>query len=195
MTEFVDPFEEQGAEVPAPPEVKEPVSTEEAIERIDQMATEPLETTGRPPSPAAVAKAKALVTAASLLPPELEIREEPPDEDTPPDEAAPTFRVRRNAYGPGAHSVLFADGTPVGVWARGTGWLGAQVEAHLLALGLDADLAHFYGRNRDKGREADSAIAAHPTTQAFAAEEERIRESKKALQAAFVDAYRKKEKK
>src|SRR5215831_18865593 len=39
--------------------------------------------------------------------------QEPEDEETPPDEATPTFIVRLNHYGPGAHSILLADGTPL----------------------------------------------------------------------------------
>src|SRR5687768_7091485 len=72
---------------------------------------------------------------------------EPPEEDEelPP---APAFLVVRNAYGPGAHSVKFADGKPVGVWMREQQMLPEEVEEQLTAMGLDQDLVEFFVLNR-----------------------------------------------
>lgn len=139
-----------------------------------------------------------LMRASDLLPKEegpLErVPVEPPDEDTPPDDALPTFLVRRNRYGPGAHSVLLANGEPVGQWLdRAHHELdGAGVASLLAEMGLEEDLVEQFARRRDDRLAATSVVAGMPMIkEAVALEESRLADKAK-IQEAFVKAQKKK---
>lgn len=133
----------------------------------------------------------ALMKASDLLPaePEIPVFEGEPNEELPPE---PNFLIVRNAFGPGAHSVKFANGKPVGVWMREQEMTPEEVEEQLTAMGLDADLIAFFVRTRAGGIAADAQLAADPTVAAFAEEEGRREGEKAKTSEAFVAAYRKK---
>jgi len=137
-----------------------------------------------------------LSTAAELLGTEESLDDIPkeidPDEELPPE---PSFLIVRNAFGPGAHSVKFPDGTPVGVWASESGLDGQGIRDRLTNLGLDADLVDFFARNRDGAIAASAEIARDPVVGAFASEEERRRAAKVEIQTAFIKAWKEKNKK
>lgn len=119
---------------------------------------------------------------------------EPPEAWEPP--PGLSFQVRRNAFGPGAHSVLMPDGTPVGVRVARENLTGEQVRDVLTKEGLDADLVDFFARNRDGAIAAEKELAADPVVAAFAAEEDRRMTDKAEIQQAFLAAWKKsKEKK
>jgi hypothetical protein len=119
------------------------------------------------------------------------VEEIDPDEELPPE---PNFLIVRNAYGPGAHSVKFADGKPVGQWMREQEMTPEEVEEQLTAMGLDADLIAFFVRTRAAGIAADASLAADPVVAAFAQEEERGKIAREETKAAFLAAYKKKQK-
>ena len=119
------------------------------------------------------------------------VQEIDPDEELPPE---PNFLIVRNAFGPGAHSVKFANGQPVGVWMREQQMTPEEVEGQLTAMGLDADLVAFFVRTRAGGIAADAKLAADPQVAAFAEEEAHRFATKSETQAAFLAAYRKKQK-
>ena len=138
-----------------------------------------------------------MMTAADLLPPEddplASLPSEPPDDDTPPDEAVPAFIVVRNKYGPGSHGVYLSDGTAVGIWLseEHPSLSGAEVQELLLGMGMEGDLAAWYGKVRDQARQADASLRSLPGVER-AMEEERERVSSKQLvQKAFLDAHKK----
>jgi len=140
----------------------------------------------------------ALTTAADLLPPEPDpldaIPVEPPDDDTPPEEAAPSFIVLKNAYGPGAHSFKLADGRPVGVWLseEHPDLDGGQVAEMLILMGLDGEAAAWFGLMRDKKIAANRELMQHPDVQMEMAQDMVRSAQKKAIQDAFVKAQARK---
>jgi len=180
MSEF-EGFEE-------PDEGEEP--TVEAIEQAAALVDDP--TFARPQGPKRRPGPNDATLAGIPDLPQLPVEE--PDEETPPDDSVPLFLLQRNKYGPGAHGVYLADGTPVGVWVREQNFTPEQVEQQLTALGLPEDIIDFYVRNRRKGIAADAQIAAHPATEAFAQAEQEFEERKEAYRDAFVKAQKKKQK-
>lgn len=138
-------------------------------------------------------RVQAVVEDPSLLqePPAEVVQEIDPTEELPPE---PTFKIVRNAYGPGAHSVKFADGKAVGVWVEDQQMTPEEVEEQLTSMGLDDDLVAFFVRNRAGAIAALDTLAADPVVAAFATEEERRGVEKAATREAFLAAYRKKAK-
>jgi hypothetical protein len=201
VSEFVDPFEAEEEPARKGPK-RRPGPNDEAIageppsptlgegftEELEAMQAEQAESL--PP----------LMRASDLLPKQEDplegIPQEPPDEETPPDEVLPTFLVRRNRYGPGVHSVLFADGTPVGVWLDRERHDAdpAAVHAELTALGLEEDLALQFADRRAQRMEADASLAANPAVQRASGEETRRKSEKELVQKAFLEAHKKKQK-
>jgi len=137
----------------------------------------------------------ALTTAADLLAeddPLSSLPVEPPDDDTPPDEAVPAFIIVPNAYGPGVPSVKLASGIPVGQWLteEHPSLDGGQVAELLIHLGMEGDRAAWFGIQRDRARAARGELAQNHVVTAFANEEERRRVEKLQIQAAFVKAQK-----
>jgi hypothetical protein len=138
----------------------------------------------------------ALMTAADLLPEEddplASLPQEPPDDDTPPDDVVPAFLVQRNKFGPGSHGVYLPDGRPVGIWLSEEypGLEGERVTQMLTELGMEEDLAGWYGKIRSSALEADQRLRRDPgVRQAMAQEAERL-SAKQGVQKAFLDAHK-----
>lgn len=113
------------------------------------------------------------------------------DEEQPPE---PNFLIVRNAYGPGAHSVKFADGKPVGVWMREQQMTPEEVEEQLTAMGLDQDLVAFFVRNRAGGIAADAEAASMPLVRELAASEAHHDEKMEHYRVEFLKERAKREK-
>lgn len=136
-----------------------------------------------------------LVTAADLLEeddPLSSLPHEPPDEETPPDDAAPAFIVTPMKGRP--PRITLADGTPVGVWLSSEypDADGGFVAEQLVVMGMDGELAAWFGKQRDRARAATTQLMADPVVAAFATEEERRLVAKKQIQDAFVKSQQKK---
>jgi hypothetical protein len=82
----------------------------------------------------------------------------PAEEEEPPE---PVFVIGLNRFGPGAHSVKFVDGTPVGVWLakERPDADPAAVHAELAALGLPEQHCAEFAERRARRDDARSAIA------------------------------------
>ena len=120
-----------------------------------------------------------------------ELPVDPAGEEVPPE---PPFLVVRNKFGPGAHGVYLIDGTAVGVWLRDEHPLmdGPSVEALLIRMGLDADIAADYGRQRELAITARAELAVNPAVK-MAAEVERQHDARtSAVREAFRQAMEKK---
>jgi len=170
---------------------------------IDKLGAEPLESTGKPASSEAIAEAKRIAEEATRqraskagIPELPEAIGEPQElvEEEPPDESVPIFLIRLNFYGPGAHSILLADGRPVGRWLdeEYPSLDGGQVAELLIYMGLPGEHAAWFGIQRDKAREARGELAAMPAVQDFAQAEAEFEERKEQYREAFVKAQRKK---
>jgi len=138
-----------------------------------------------------------LMTARDLLEeddPLTAIPSEPPDEETPPDDTAPPFIIERNKYGPGAHGMYVRDGRSIGNWLNEEhhDLDGGAVAEMLVVMGLDGDLAAWFGIQRDKRIMADAQIAAHPAIQKSMAHEKVRLAQKAAIQEAFIKSQQKK---
>src|SRR5215471_6138940 len=122
-----------------PGEVGTPEQVEAAVEAVDNPT---------------FAQPNRSASQGASLPEPPSLPYEDPDEETPPDEAVPAFIVQRNKWGPGAHGIYLADGTPVGVWLyeNHSDLDGGQVAELLVTMGLDGDLAAWYGIQRDNAR-------------------------------------------
>ena len=118
------------------------------------------------------------------------------EEDTPPDEATPAFIVTP-ATAARRESVRLADGTPVGVWLHEEypDLDGGQVAELLVTMGLDGNLAAWFGIQRDKAREASGELDSMPAVQKFAESERLFEERKARYREAYVKAMREKERK
>ena len=70
-------------------------------------------------------------------------------DDEPPE---PAFLIVKNAFGPGADSVKFVDGTPVGVWLaeQHADWTPEEILIHLTRLGLPSVHAEAFARRREQ---------------------------------------------
>lgn len=120
---------------------------------------------------------------------------EPQDDEEPPE---PAFLIRENAFGPGAHSVKFIDGEPVGQWLAHSHprWRAERVLAELLERGLPVSHAEDFARRR-AGRDRDTeTLAAVIGTEGMWGEFVRLEgERSKRLEpirAAFLAAQKKK---
>jgi hypothetical protein len=130
--------------------------------------------------------------------PGLSAEPEAMDDEEPPE---PAFLIRENAFGPGAHSVKFVDGTPVGVWLhaeRHNADPGA-VHAELTALGLPEPHASDFARRRalrmQTAGELQAMIDAAPEDSAlkvFLRSEAERDGRMEPLRAAFIKAQGKK---
>jgi hypothetical protein len=82
----------------------------------------------------------------------------PREEEEPPE---PVFVIGLNRFGPGAHSVKFVDGTPVGVWLakERPDADPAAVHEELAALGLPEQHCAEFAERRARRDDARSAIA------------------------------------
>jgi hypothetical protein len=107
------------------------------------------------------------------------------EEELPPD---PGLLVRRNAYGPGTHSVKFPDGTSFGVWMREQRLTPEEVREVLTEAGLEADLIDYFVGMRAKGIAADHELGAHPAVSAAAAQEADRDRAMESVRAAFLKA-------
>jgi hypothetical protein len=137
-----------------------------------------------------------LMTAADLLPEENDplaaLPQEPPDSETPPDSATPPFIVQRDKFGPRSHGVYLPDGMPVGIWLDQAhhDLDGVEVAELLAEMGLEADLAIWYGEQRNGRIAAEAQLTQHPTLQRGAAQEDVRLAQKKAVQEAFIKAQK-----
>lgn len=115
------------------------------------------------------------------------------DEEVPP---TPAFLIHENKFGPGAHGVYFADGTPVGVWLHEQHPTldAAGVRELLSAMGLDDAHAGDFARQRALRDEKTAEVAALPGVRSLALAEAVHSEQTEAVRAAFLAAQRKKEK-
>lgn len=174
-------------------------------ERIDALASEPLLSTGKLASPEAVEKAKQIARESVAraepldLPPAVPYSE--PDEETPPDETAPTFLVTPNFYGPGTMRIQLSDGTPLGNWLdqpERHDLTGPQVETLLRRMGLEAvapGKAEWFGEQRQQRLTADRELGANPAVAAMM-RYDAGREARMApIRAAFEKSLAEKEKK
>jgi len=141
-----------------------------------------------------------VVTASDLLPPEDDplssLPVEEPDADTPPDDAVPPFIIVRNKYGPGAHGMYVRDGRSIGNWLNEEHYdLDGVGVAELLAeMGLETDLALWFGNQREQRIVAETQLVANPNVQQAIAQDVVRTEQKRVVTEAFLKAQREKAK-
>lgn len=118
------------------------------------------------------------------------------DDDLEPPE--PAFLIRENAFGPGAHSVTFTNGTPVGQWLayKHPLWKQEHVLKNLLEMGLPPDHAAAFARRRALRDHETESLAAVIGPDSLWAEFVKL-EAERAkrlepLRAAFIAAQKKK---
>jgi len=178
--------------------VELPASALKPSQKIAGLANEVMETTGKKPSTEAVLHATLIAKAAEReaeLPqtfpaaPDMGAVEVVGDghdsDEIPPD---PPLVVHRNAFGPGAHTIRFADGRPFGVFMRDESLTPDEVKELLSEAGVEADIADYYARIRAQGIKADQQLAHHPAVQASAAREHARDERMSVVRSAFLKA-------